>query len=159
MPIGIRGGNPQQNKIAHELCLPVYSNNARNTEVTERQKITPATSINEKSAGQPPTKLITHPVRSGQRVYTQGDLVVLAQVSAGAEIIAEGNIHVYGTLRGRALAGVQGNMEARIFCSILQAELVSIAGNYKISEDLDKTVYNKPVHIYLSNHTLVIKEL
>jgi septum site-determining protein MinC len=103
--------------------------------------------------------MITHPVRSGQRIYSTGDLIILAQVSAGAEIMAEGNIHVYGSLRGRALAGVQGNTEARIFCSDLQAELISIAGNYKVSEDLNGTVLHQPVQIYLQNHTLVIKDI
>ncbi len=105
------------------------------------------------------TTIITHPVRSGQRIYAAGDLVILAQVSAGAEILAEGNIHVYGSLRGRALAGVQGNTEARIFCSALQAELISIAGNYKVSEDLNSAAHIRPVQIYLQNHTLVIKDI
>jgi len=86
-------------------------------------------------------------------------LIILSQVSAGAEIIAEGNIHVYNTLRGRALAGVQGNEDARIFCFDLQAELISIAGNYKVSEDLDKSVRNKPVQIYLQNEALIIKDI
>ena len=73
--------------------------------------------------------------------------------------MAEGNIHVYSTLRGRALAGVQGNTEARIFCSDLQAELISIAGNYKISEDMRDIVSKKPVQIYLQGHTLIIKDI
>jgi septum site-determining protein MinC len=73
--------------------------------------------------------------------------------------LAEGNIHVYGSLRGRAFAGVQGNALARIFCSDLQAELISIAGNYKVYEDLNGAVLNQPVQIYLQNHSLVIKEL
>jgi septum site-determining protein MinC len=83
----------------------------------------------------------------------------VAQVSPGTEILAEGNIHVYGTLRGRALAGVQGNTEACIFCTDLQAELISIAGNYKIIEDLHQNVRNRPVQIYLDNHALIIKEI
>jgi septum site-determining protein MinC len=105
------------------------------------------------------TTMITRPIRSGQRIYASGDLVVLAQVSAGAEIMAEGNIHVYSTLRGRALAGVQGNVEARIFCSDLQAELISIAGNYKISEDMRDVVSKKAVQVYLQGHTLIIKDI
>lgn len=83
----------------------------------------------------------------------------MAQVSAGAEIIAEGNIHVYSTLRGRALAGVQGDIDARIFCFDLQAELISIAGNYKVSEDLSAEVRNKPVQIYLQDKSLIIKDI
>jgi septum site-determining protein MinC len=161
LPIGIRGGSTQQNKEALTLRIPVYSSNNR---ATANQK--PAQTTSDVSPPkdpviipQPTTTVITQPIRSGQRLYAHGDLVILAQVSAGAEILAEGNIHIYGSLRGRALAGVQGNTEARIFCSNLQAELISIAGNYKISEDLNKTVYNKPVHIYLKDYTLVIKEL
>lgn len=93
------------------------------------------------------------------RIYSSGDLIILSQVSAGAEIMAEGNIHVYNTLRGRALAGVHGNTAARIFCFDLQAELISIAGDYKTSEDLNKQTYNNPVQVYLQNHALIIKEI
>ncbi|UZE96973.1 septum site-determining protein MinC [Alkalimarinus alittae] len=106
------------------------------------------------------TRIIYQPVRSGQQVYAQnGDLIVLAQVSAGAEILADGNIHVYGPLRGRALAGVKGNTKARIFCHSLEAELVSIAGQYKISEDLQNGSWKKPAQIHLSDETLTVKAL
>src|SRR5690606_24532602 len=84
-----------------------------------------------------PTRVITTPVRSGQQVYAPGgDLIVLAPVSAGSELLADGHIHVYGPLRGRALAGVRGDTGARIFCQSLEAELVSVAGQYKVAEDL-----------------------
>ncbi len=73
--------------------------------------------------------------------------------------MAEGNIHVYNSLRERALAGVLGNVDSRIFCFDLQAELISIAGNYKVNDDLDKSMQHKPVQIYLQNHALIIKEL
>ncbi|SJM89192.1 septum site-determining protein MinC [Crenothrix polyspora] len=164
LPIGIRGGSLQQNKNALALRIPVYSNSSNRTNPVETQKTIPATQITEdvnpsKEAASSKAMIITQPIRSGQRIYAQGDLIILAQVSAGAEILAEGNIHIYGALRGRALAGVQGNTDARIFCTHLQAELISIAGNYKISEDLTKNIYNKPVHIYLKDYTLVIKEL
>ena len=76
----------------------------------------------------------------------------------GTEIMAEGNIHVYAPLRGRAMAGVQGDAKARIFCSNLQAELISIAGIYKVSEDLHENVRNKPVQVYLEDNSLIIKE-
>lgn len=80
-----------------------------------------------------PTKMITAPVRGGMQIYAAGgDLIVLAPVSPGAELLADGNIHVYGPMRGRALAGVKGDTSARIFCQQLGAELVSIAGNYKL---------------------------
>ena len=73
--------------------------------------------------------------------------------------MAEGNIHVYNSLRGRALAGVLGNTQSRIFCFDLQAELISIAGNYKVNDDLDKSIQHKPVQIYLQDLALIIKEL
>ena len=158
LPIGIRGGNVQQNKQALALLIPIYSIHSSGVSAeTQKQKtIVPTPEPVTDSAS---TTLVTHPIRSGQRIYSSGDLIILAQVSAGSEIMAEGNIHVYSTLRGRALAGVQGNTEARIFCSDLQAELISIAGNYKVSEDLDETVRKKPVQIYLQNHTLIIKDI
>jgi septum site-determining protein MinC len=156
LPIGIRGGTQQQNQQALELGIPVHSGNTMST-VSKQPEPEP------EPVPEPPalatTKMITQPVRSGQRIYAHGDLVILSQVSAGAEILAEGNIHVYGSLRGRALAGVQGDTEARIFCSDLQAELISIAGTYKISEDLNGTVPNRPVQIYLQNNTLIIKDI
>jgi septum site-determining protein MinC len=80
------------------------------------------------------TLVVDRPLRSGQRVYAKGDLVVLGMVSNGAEVIAEGNIHIYAPLRGRALAGVHGNHDARIFCTSLEAELISIAGIYRTTE-------------------------
>ena len=163
LPIGIRGGNAQQNAQALELLMPVYSMHSGGaTEETQKQKtITPAPEANTEldSDITTTTMLITQPIRSGQRIYAKGDLVITAQVSAGAEIMAEGNIHVYNTLRGRALAGVQGNIDARIFCFDLQAELISIAGNYKVSEDLDESVRNKPVQIYLQDQALIIKDI
>ncbi len=162
LPIGIRKGSTEQNLQALKLGVPVHTSHHVTVVAPEQKQQppqpVPAPVISE-SAVPAPTTMITHPVRSGQRIYAVGDLVILAQVSAGAEIMAEGNIHVYGSLRGRALAGVQGNTEARIFCSDLQAELISIAGNYKISEDLNGTVLHQPVQIYLQNHTLVIKDI
>ncbi|WP_333876567.1 septum site-determining protein MinC [Methylobacter sp.] len=162
LPIGIRGGVAQQNQQALELGIPIHSGHSIAASSGTPKQQTP--DPEPEAAPEPQfiaatTTLITHPVRSGQRIYAEGDLVILAQVSAGAEILAEGNIHVYGSLRGRALAGVQGNTEARIFCSDLQAELISIAGNYKISEDLNSAVHNQPVQIYLQNHTLIIKDI
>ncbi|MGZ4977792.1 MAG: septum site-determining protein MinC [Methylobacter sp.] len=164
LPIGIRGGVTQQNQQALELGIPVHSGHtATSSSATPRQQAPEPEPAQEETEELQPvaitTTMLTHPVRSGQRIYAHGDLVILAQVSAGAEIMAEGNIHVYGSLRGRALAGVQGNTEARIFCSDLQAELISIAGNYKISEDLHGIVHNQSVQIYLQNHTLIIKDI
>ncbi len=167
LPVGIRGGNLQQNKQALELLIPVYSMRSGSVQVENQKQKTTVVPVTETKADvdvdietdAAATTLITQPIRSGQRIYAAGDLVILSQVSAGAEIMAEGNIHVYNTLRGRALAGVRGNSEARIFCFDLQAELISIAGNYKISEDLDESVRNKPVQIYLQDQALIIKDI
>jgi septum site-determining protein MinC len=107
-----------------------------------------------------PTKIIYQPVRSGQQIYAKGgDLIILAAVSPGAEILADGNIHVYGALRGRALAGVRGDTRARIFCHSLEAELVSIAGHYKISEDLQKSGWKTASQIGLIEDKLTITPL
>ncbi|MDF2446025.1 MAG: minC [Moraxellaceae bacterium] len=83
-----------------------------------------------------PSRVVTQPVRGGQQIYVPGDLVLLAPVSAGAEVMADGHIHVYAPLRGRALAGVQGDTGARIFCRELSAELIAIAGHFRIADDL-----------------------
>ncbi len=174
-PVGIRGGNEQQNQQARALSIPIDTVREQGNSIiigeTSKQEAAqpiaqpepPVTHEPAKPAPVPPVAvaatLITQPIRSGQRIYASGDLIIMSQVSAGAEIMAEGNIHVYNTLRGRALAGVHGNTAARIFCFDLQAELISIAGDYKTSEDLNKQTYNGPVQIYLQNHALIIKEI
>jgi septum site-determining protein MinC len=106
------------------------------------------------------TTVIDKPLRSGQRIYAKGDLVVLGLVSNGAEVIAEGNIHIYAPLRGRALAGVHGNHDARIFCTCLEPELISIAGIYRTTENpLPPDVLGKPVQIWLDEEKLMIEPL
>jgi septum site-determining protein MinC len=106
------------------------------------------------------TMVVEKPLRSGQRIYAKGDLVVLGLVSYGAEVIAEGNIHIYAPLRGRALAGVQGNHDARIFCTCLEPELISIAGIYRTTENpLPSDVLGKPVQIWLEEEKLMIEPL
>lgn len=108
----------------------------------------------------PATRLITEPVRSGQRIFNdRGDLIVTAPVSAGAELIAEGNIHIYGRLRGRALAGVNGDTSARIFCQSLDAELLAISGLYRTSEDFGPAIRNEPVQVFLRDEMLYIEKL
>lgn len=105
------------------------------------------------------TLLVTEPVRSGRRLYSTGDLVVLAPVSPGAELLADGHIHIYSSLRGRALAGLSGDRTARIFCQSLEAELISIAGLYRVSEDMDKKLFKKSVQIYLEEDRLRVEPL
>jgi len=103
---------------------------------------------------------VTQPVRSGQQIYARGtDLVILAAVSPGAEVLADGHVHVYGALNGRALAGVRGNTNARIFCKSFRAELVSIAGIYGLSEQFDATLAGAPTQVSLQGDTLRIERL
>jgi len=111
-------------------------------------------------AAAPPTMVIDRPLRSGQQIYAPGDLVVLGLVSNGAEVIAAGNIHIYAPLRGRALAGVHGNHEARIFCTCLEPELISIAGIYRTTENpLAPELLGKPVQISLDQEKLIFEPL
>jgi septum site-determining protein MinC len=102
-----------------------------------------------------PSLLIETPVRSGQSIiFPEGDVTILGSISSGAEVIAGGSIHVYGALRGRALAGSSGNENARIFCRKLEAELIAIDGLYKTAEDIDPKVFGQPVHAWLDDTVL-----
>ncbi|WP_257266203.1 septum site-determining protein MinC [Endozoicomonas sp. ONNA2] len=107
------------------------------------------------------TTLIEHPIRSGQQVYAEGDLVITSPVSSGAELLAAGNIHVYGPLRGRALAGVNGNTDARIFCLQFEAELISINGQYKMPSASNNSdpLWGGSVIVSLEAQSLHIKKL
>ncbi|EAS43869.1 septum formation inhibitor [Photobacterium profundum 3TCK] len=107
-----------------------------------------------------PTRIIRTPVRSGQQIYAKNcDLVVMSHVSAGAEIIADGCIHVYGNLRGRAIAGANGQHQAQIFCQNIQSELISIAGNYWLSDKIKEEFWGKGVVISLAENNLNIEHL
>jgi septum site-determining protein MinC len=113
-----------------------------------------------KAAPAEPGQVQVQPVRSGQQVYAPGrDLTVCATVGAGAEVIADGSIHVYGALRGRALAGAAGLAGARIFCREFHAELVAVAGHYKVLEEIPKELLGKPVQIWLEHDKLRIEQL
>lgn len=106
------------------------------------------------------TKVVEQTVRSGQQIYAKGcDLIVKGTVGAGAEVIADGNVHIYGTLRGKAVAGASGDKSKRIYCYNLQAELVSIAGNYWVSESLQGKFWEKGACIKLQDDQLVLAEL
>ncbi|WP_369969323.1 septum site-determining protein MinC [Stenotrophomonas rhizophila] len=107
-----------------------------------------------------PGRMQTSNVRSGQQLYAENcDLTVMATVGAGAEVIADGSIHIYGTLRGRALAGAQGNTTARIFCREFHAELVAIAGHYKVLDDVPDTLRGKAVQVWLEQDQIKIAAL
>ncbi len=156
VPVGVCGGFERQHQAAQAAGLTVLTlARQESPQHAHAQAAKPKTQP-EESHG----RIVEQPVRSGQRIYAAGgDLVVISQVSAGAEIMADGNIHVYGTLRGRALAGVQGNLGCRIFCLDLQAELVSVGGHYKISENIDDSLRGFPVQIYLQDQSLIIQRI
>ena len=182
IPVGVRGANADANQAAIAAgfaIMPLSKDNhdfevnkntplndvettpqTKNTASINNQKVkthspktTPANYIS-------PTRIITQPVRSGQQVYAKnGDLVVLASVSHGAELLADGNIHVYGALRGRALAGIRGDKQAKIFCQQLEAELISIAGYYMVKENLIIPDGDSFIHIYLDDKQVQITQI
>jgi septum site-determining protein MinC len=163
VPIGIRGGSQAHNRSAEALGMAILADSSSSRKAAQHSA--PSTKPAASSEQVPPSfdnaaLLVTQPIRSGQRVHAEGgDLIVTAHVSAGAEIIADGHIHVYGTLRGRALAGAKGDTASRIFCNNLQAELVAIAGQYQVSENMDDSVRGVPVQVYLENLSLMIHPL
>jgi septum site-determining protein MinC len=111
-------------------------------------------------AGHRPTRIIDVPVRSGQQIYAEGsDLIVTGVVGNGAEVIADGCVHVYGTLRGRALAGARGDETARVFCRRLEAELVAVAGVYMVAEQIPADRRGKPVQVVLNAGKLCVEKL
>ena len=97
----------------------------------------------------PISLLLDSPVRSGQSIFSEGDVTVLGSVASGAEIVAGGSIHVYGALRGRAMAGSSGNAAARIFCQKIETELLAINGYYQTTEEIDLAVHNRPAQAWL----------
>jgi len=148
VPVAVRGGNGIIEHLAIENDLGVLpSRRQREAQEVIEQPATPSAA-----------RVIRQPVRSGQQIYVRGgDLVILAPVSPGAEVLADGHIHVYAPLRGRALAGAQGDIEARIFCRALEAELISIAGCYKIAEDIDPALRRQAVQIFLEGDALIMQ--
>jgi len=106
-----------------------------------------------------PSIIVTEPVRSGQSLMFEGDITVVGSVASGAEVVAGGSIHIYGTLRGRAAAGSMGDDSARIFCRKLEAELVAIGGYYKTSEDIEPELRGKAVQFWLNGESLLAETL
>ncbi|AYC32229.1 septum site-determining protein MinC [Pseudomonas cavernae] len=161
--LAIRAHREDDIAAANALDLPVLPPSGARERLVEPVENLAARKKVEKPAEPPikPTKVITTPVRGGMQIYAQGgDLVVVAPVSAGAELLADGNIHVYGPMRGRALAGVKGDTKARIFCQQMGAEMLSIAGQYKVAEDLRRDpLWGDAVHVSLSGDVLNITRL
>jgi septum site-determining protein MinC len=112
------------------------------------------------AAPEPNSLVINRPVRSGQSVvFEGGDVTVMGSISSGAEVVAGGSIHVYGAIRGRAMAGANGNADARIFCTRVEAELLAIDGYYRTAEDMDRSLIGRPAHAWLDGEALMLAAL
>lgn len=164
LPVAVRGGSDPVKQSAWALGLgwfPPQEERARGLE-----SVAPSAPVEEAPSAEPValatvgSRIHRGTVRSGQQVSApDGDLVVLGAVNAGAEVLAGGNVHVYGALRGRALAGIHGDREAGIFCHELHGELLSLAGNYKRLEDIDPQLLGKAVQVRLNDDQLTIAPL
>ena len=162
--LALRTGDATLIQAASRLDLPVLPPSGareRKLEVAAKPVEPAPTPAPAVEPSYRPTRVITTPIRGGQQIYAQGgDLIVLSSVSPGAELLADGNIHVYGPLRGRALAGIKGDASARIFCQQLAAEMVSIAGRYKVAEDLRREPsWGQAVRMSLAGDVLNINRL
>ena len=178
-PVGVQNGSSLQHEAAMAAGLAVLKGRTRKEALnaapleisspdTLAESAAAASAAEQMETGtiEPPTvasytKIVQQAVRSGQRIMARNsDLIVLAAVNAGAEIIAQGNIHVYAPLRGRALAGVSGDTQARIFCYQFEAELVAIAGNYRVFDDgPPKELRGKAVQVFLNGEQLIVAPL
>ncbi|WP_420893071.1 septum site-determining protein MinC [Roseateles puraquae] len=171
-PVAVAGATAEELALAHELGLADAADEA----VPERAApaaAAPAETVREvvreivvekiveRPAAPVPTMIVDKPLRSGQRVYAKGsDLVVLALVNHGAEVIADGSVHVYAPLRGKAIAGARGDTSARIYAHSLEAELLSIAGIYRTTENpLPAEVAGKPAQVLLDGEKLLMQPL
>lgn len=173
LPVGLAYGTTENEALARTLDLPLFAKfraayeSTGATEALPAPAETVATPAPSRATPPPPNAhrgaagmLQSLPVRSGQQVYARGsDLVITAVVGNGAEVIADGSIHVYAALRGKAIAGAQGDTSARIFCQDFQAELVSIAGHYRVFEDIPADLRGKPVQVWLEGEKLLLARL
>ncbi|WP_243708045.1 septum site-determining protein MinC [Luteimonas arsenica] len=178
LPVALAWGSSENEQLAVELGLPLLARfraqyepadaapaatapapeAAKPARTAEAPRPEAAAEASPRSGG--PGLMQATSVRSGQQVYADNrDLTVLAAVGAGAEVIADGSIHIYGALRGRALAGAQGNAKARIFCREFHAELVAVAGHYKVLEDIPVELRGKAVQVWLDGDQLKIAAL
>lgn len=168
-PVAIAYGTSAIEQLAIQVGLPVLAkfrvSYERETDSPAPEKpaaaaVAPPIAAAAAPAAHEPGMLQTQPLRSGQQVYAANrDLTVCAMVGAGAEAIADGSIHIYGPLRGRALAGASGNTQARIFCREFNAELVAIAGTYRVLDEIPRKLLGKAVQIWLDKDQLRIEEL
>ncbi|MEI6414175.1 MAG: septum site-determining protein MinC [Pseudomonadota bacterium] len=156
VPVGIRGGTAAYQEVAVALDLAVMAERSdRRRPSREEEPVPVAVATPPPPPPCRPGQVVAQTVHAGQRIYATGrDLVLLSNVNPGAEVMADGHIHIHGALRGRALAGVQGNTECRIFCRELRAELISVAGHYRVSENLPGEFRGKPVQVGMEGQTM-----
>jgi len=164
--VGVQNANSTQIRAAMNADLAAFApaNAARRSEPVEPPAAPPpaarpvaAAPLLTTAVAGSRTKVITQPVRSGTQVYARGgDLIVLSSVSPGAEVIADGHVHIYGALRGRVIAGASGDTEARIFIGKLEAELLCVAGHYLVSEAIEPDYIGKAVQVTLVDDRLTI---
>jgi septum site-determining protein MinC len=162
--MGIEGTNPSELgpdlppllKGGRATGTAVEAVDAPPKEAPAREPPRPATPGSQESG----SLLLETPVRSGQSiVFPTGDVTVLGSVASGAEVIAGGSIHIYGTLRGRALAGSTGNPRARIFCNKVEAELLAIDGFYRTADDMEPSLRSRPIQAWLQGEVMLIAPL
>ncbi|SNB64394.1 MULTISPECIES: septum site-determining protein MinC [unclassified Agrobacterium] len=147
MPPSLKGGKPASDVEVEPVAIAADLPEEKPRAAGEVRAVVQSLVINE-------------PVRSGQSImFPEGDVTVIGSVASGAEIIAGGSVHIYGALRGRAMAGSLGNVSARIFCRKLEAELLAIDGVYKVAEDIDDKLRGQPVQLWLENDTIKAAKL
>lgn len=165
IPVGVRNATPELRVDAAKAGLAVMKGGAIQDLPSTKQSGGPSSVPPDTADPTDPgeatghkTKVVTQTVRSGQQVYAAGgDLILLAAVNAGAEVVADGHIHVYAPLRGRALAGVRGDTGARIFCQSMEAELVGIAGHYQIfEEEMPEALHRATVQVCFTDDQLKV---
>lgn len=141
--------------LVSEMKVRAAAEGATDIKPTDQPSPAAAAPVQRKSA-----KVVTDPIRSGQQVYAEGsDLIVMTTVSPGAEVIADGCVHVYGSLRGRAVAGARGDKNARVFCRRMEAELIAVAGIYAVAEQVKGALRGQAVQAWLVEGKLNIEQL
>lgn len=161
MPPALKGGRASSDVDVSEVPATVTAapEKAKEYESSEKEADAPQPVIME-SRPQLQSLMIREPVRSGQSViFPEGDITVIGSVASGAEVIAGGSIHIYGALRGRALAGSLGNAAARIFCRKMEAELIAIDGVYKMADDMPETLRGHPVQLWLEDDAIMAEKI
>ena len=173
-PFAVRGGSPEQIEAANTAGLvSISASKERSAKAEPKSVLVSEAELAKAKVEQEkvpevvppvvtatPTRIVSQPIRSGQQVYAKGgDLIVLSSISEGAEVLADGHIHIYGAMRGRVLAGVKGDKTARVFCSSLDASLISIAGVYVLNENIESKFVGKSAQISLNDEQLVIEQL